>query len=393
MGNVQKHPWAPADPRRWPAGCTPTARGWVRWYKGASRWVASKSVPLADVEDKWIAKKRAIDKQESAPLPTALLYRDVLALFLAAQKARIGARNQPIAERTYANYVSELNRFGEFMVGGRSIASLPIGQIGPEEFSAYAQAHRHYGGAAFDSLVVRVSALFRWAADMEYIDRFRPGPTFIRPHKGRIRHERINLQKCFAPDEIMALLDAANNSMRLWIMLGLSCAMTNSDIAHLPRECIDWDNAVIDFRRRKTGAVRRIMPLPAGVLVAMKAHCRADPVNPAHDEFFFLSEYGLPLERARSRNGRWMPANTVSHLFGRLQKQAGVHRLRRSFTGLRTTFYNLCPPDRWEIERKIIMGRAHGTIDLDHYLERVGLEKLRELSDHVWSKAQQVTSE
>jgi hypothetical protein len=51
---------------------------------------------------------------------------------------------------------------------------------------------------------------------------------------------------------------------------------------------------------------------------------------------------------------------------------------------LRTTFYNACPRD-YELERKIIMGRAQGTVDYDSYLEGDGSDRLRELVDHVYS--------
>ena len=42
--------------------------------------------------------------------------------------------------------------------------------------------------------------------------------------------------------------------------------MNNSEVANLTRDVIDLDTAVIDFKRRKTGKIRRACPLPAEVV-------------------------------------------------------------------------------------------------------------------------------
>ena len=95
---------------------------------------------------------------------------------------------------------------------------------------------------------------------------------------------------------------------------------------------------------------------------------------------FFISADGRPYSESHASG----PRCSVSVLFGRLCEDAGVKRVGRSFSGLRTTFYNLAPSGEWELERKIIMGHAQGTIGLDSYLEDVGLDRLRHVVNSVW---------
>jgi len=391
MPRTTNDQWPP--PRhKWPANCTPTADGWVRWYKGRTRRVAPKSCPLAEIEDRWIAKKAAIDKAEKGEAPAdadpVRTYRMVASEFLSVQEARIDAPRHAIRRRTYQNYAKEVNAFGAFVYEGVKVGDRDIRDLGPPVFSAYARTYGSWKSSGFDSVVTRLSALFSWAEGMEYIDRFRPGPEFRRPAKANIRSERIDLAKSFTPTEAAKLYLAANHTVRCWVALGCCAAFNNSDIAHVSRTVTDLDAGVIDFRRRKTGKVRRVIPLPADVVVLLKQYGRPEPANPEAADLFFLTERtGLPYSRTASRDGAENPSCSISRLFAKLMEAAGVeHKKGRNFSGLRTTFYNLAPRSGYDTERKVIMGRAQGTVDLDAYLEDVGLDRLKHVVDHVWGQ-------
>jgi integrase len=305
---------------------------------------------------------------------------------LSVQKARIGAARNAIRERTYHNYVVELNAFGNFRVDQAKIADTDIRDIGPKHFSDYAATFLGWKASGFDSVVSRVSALFRWAVEMEYVDRFRPGPDFRRPEKKVIRSDRIELSKSFSPTDIAKLYLAANDTVRCWIALGVCAAFNNSDIGNLPRDVIDWKASTIDYRRRKTGKIRRVIPLPPDVLAMLRKYRRpADPVDAAHADLFFLTSAGLPFTRTKSRDGEYKPSDSVSRLFAKLMSATGTKTYGRNFSGLRTTFYNLAPRGEWDVERKIIMGHAQGSIDLDSYLEDVGVDRLAHVVNHVWN--------
>lgn len=377
--------WPP--PRSdWFPGFTAHRDGWVRRYAGLTVFCGGRKASRKEVEDKYLARTREIDgAPRRAPISPgpSMTYRDLLSDFMAACEARCKTgKPSPMSRRTLHNYDVVLNQFGKFVGGGT-----PIGQIGPIQFSAFASKFAGWKASGFDSIVCRVSALFRWAAQMEYIDRFRPGPQFVRPAKAHIRDDRIALAKSFTIEEVAKLYRAANPTMRCWIGLGICCAFNNSDIANVTRDAIDLDAALIDFRRRKTGKIRRICPLPPQVVADLRAYVRPEPCDAAHDDHFFLSVNGHPYSGTRKRDGK--PSDSISRLFRKLMDGVVPLVRGRNFSGLRTTAYNLMPDG---LERKIIMGHAHGDIGLDSYLEAIGVEKLRAAVEHVWLPIQHLTS-
>ncbi len=374
------------------ASFTVTADGYVAWHKRMNKTVfaCGRKTPVEEVEDRWKAKVAKLDadaRGEEIIDATDFLYRDALAEFLNIQKSRIHAKRNRIEERTYHNYEVALNAFGNFVVGGSKIADLPINEIGPIHFTAYAATFNKWKASGFDSVVSRVGALFRWAQQMDYIDRFRPGPQFRRPAKQDIRDQRIDLTKSFTPEEVATLYSAASHTIRCWIALGICAAFNNSDIGNVTRNVIDLDTGIIDFRRRKKGKERRVIPLPPDVVSLLKWYNRPDPVKPEWDDLFFLTEEGNPYTRTVNAAGEYKPSDSISRLFARLLEDVGVSTTAdgKNFSGLRTTHYNLAPNDKWEFERKVVMGHAKGTVALDSYLERLGVEELRKYVEHVWS--------
>ncbi|HLL90365.1 MAG TPA: hypothetical protein VK324_13785 [Tepidisphaeraceae bacterium] len=406
MPKPTRPPDWPPPKRRWPAGCCPYRDGWRRWYRGLPRHVCGKRTPLAEVEDRWIAVKRRLDAEADAtaradalPDPTraaaraAVTYRVVLSEFLTRQQWRVGAARDRIERRTYDNYVYELNRFGAFVHDGLKVADRPIDELAadPKVFTAYARHLGSWKASGFDSVVSRVLALFRWAGPlphgMGYCGPANQGPDFRRPDKEQLRDERIGQTFSFTPAEVATLYLAANHTVRCWIAQGVCGGFINSDVAHVTRDVQDLAVGVTDFRRRKQGKVRRVIPWPDDVVELLRQYCRPDASDPAHADLFYLSTNGNPYSRTREGSG---PSCSISRMFARLIEDAGVTKVRgRSFKGLRTTLYNRWPkvgPDGgpMDVERKIVMGRAQGTVDLDHYLEDVGLDRIRHGVNHVW---------
>ncbi len=343
--------------------------------------MAARTVPLDKLEQVCRERLDEIDRQieedSEAEVIGPLSYRDALGEYLAVQKARIGAARNRIEQRTFDNLKYELNKFGNFRIDGAPIAARMIDQIGPREFSAYAREFDSWKGSGFDSVVSRVLAFFRWAQGMEYVEKFNPGPQFQRPDKKQLRGERIEKQFSFTIPEIAALYHAANDTMQCWIALGVCAAFTNTDVSHLPKDIIA--GGVIDFRRRKEGRVRRVIPLPADVVELIAGYRRPETSLP----YFFVTTGG----NCYSRTGAGGPSCSISTLFARLIDESGVEKIKgRGFKGLRTSFFNLAPRSGYDTERKIIMGRAQGTIDYDSYLEDIGLDRLRHVVNHVWSQ-------
>lgn len=393
-------------------GFTRHRKGLVRWHDGAGRWVCGLKVELKAVEDLWAAKKAKLTPAKApaknvSPLPPERQVRTyfmVLAAFLKVQKDRVGAKRNKLAERSYHNYATELNAFGNFYFPGDrdhagnivrpagTISEMNIRDIGEPHFTAYAATFHGYAASAFDSVVSRVSAMFNWAFEMEWIDRYKPGPQFARPEKQAILDDRIDLSKRYEMEDLARMWEKASATERCWITLGLCGGMNNADVANLPRDkpVVDLDRGVIDYRRRKSGKKRRVMYLPPDVATLLRRYRR--PAEPATDdarEAFFVTEHGNPYARTKSRKGGYMPSNAVTTLWSKLETRAGVsHVDRRNFSGVRTTAWNAWPRGEYEMERKIVFGRDMRGIDMDHYLEDVGEDRVRHCISHVWTAFQ-----
>lgn len=371
--------WPPPENKR-PLGFTAGKDGWFKWYKGKTRFVASKTVKAELVPEIWQEKRKAIDQDSEFIIAPSgkLTYRQVLSGFMdhCHHRNKTG-KPTPLSDRSVHNYEVILNDFGNHVGGGKLIENVNR----PEIFTEYAKKFADWKASGYDSVVSRIGALFNWAIEMEYIQRWRCGPMFRRPAKSDLRSERIDLAKYIEPATIAKLYNAADDRMKLWIGLGLCAAFTNSDIAHVARECVDLDTGVIDFRRRKTGKIRRVCPLPGPIATLMRNYKRPEPADKAFEDYFFLTKSGHPFGRTRKTG--WNPSDTISRFWKKNLAAAEV--VGPVFTGLRTTFYNLAPGGEYELERKIVMGRARGNIDLDSYLERFKLERLVHVVGVVWA--------
>jgi len=92
-----------------------------------------------------------------------------------------------------------------------------------------------------------VKALMRWAFDQEILDSL---PRIL--NKYRIAVPAPTPQ-FFEVDEVKGLYDAATDPVKLYILLGLNCGYTQSDIATLEHSHVDWGQAMIVRDRNKTG--------------------------------------------------------------------------------------------------------------------------------------------
>jgi integrase len=353
----------------------------VRKYKGRTLFCGGRKATREQVERRFEFLRDEADRPAGSPPAAPQTYRELLSRFLASCRDRVRTgRPKPLSERTLHNYLVTLNDFGDFVGGGSIISEVNR----PDIFAAYGKRFGDWKASGFDSIVTRVGALFRWAAEMEYIDRYRPGPSFARPHKSILRDERLQLQFCFSPEEYRKLARSAGQTMRCFIGLGLYAAMNNSEVSHLAREVVDLDAKRIDFQRRKKGRIRRICPLPDDLVDSLRNYARPHAADARDEGFYFLTRRGHLYSSTRHHDGK--PGDSLGRMFRKLMDSAGVElRPGRGFHGLRTTFYNACPRD-YELERKIIMGRAQGTVDYDSYLEGDGSDRLRELVAHVHSK-------
>jgi integrase len=117
-----------------------------------------------------------------------------------------------------------------------------------------------------------------WTAPRRWERIFRLGN---RSDVAKLKRERPVEPKSFNVEELQRLYQAADKTMRLWILLGLQVGMTQRDVAKLCPEQIDLENRTLWYRRSKTGCYARV-PLWDETYALLKPYCRrsAKPEDP-----------------------------------------------------------------------------------------------------------------
>lgn len=413
----RRQPWPPPKPKNFEF--TPHIKGWAKWYKGQTRTIALKTLDRQAVRDAWDDQKKKIDAALAGQARLAGgkgTLREVASEFYAYLDHRVTTGHPaPMSEYTREDYKRYVGDFGRTAGADR-----PLADYRQDDFTAFAKTLAGRAPSTLARAVANVQGFFQWAVDEGHLDELPPfGRYFVKPKMQESRDVRLAQEKSYATGEVPALWRAATHVERCWIALGLNGALDNADLANLPLPevggVLDLDAALLDYRRRKRGKVRRVIPLrPLTVRLIrhyLKRH-RAAPALPEYAGLLFLTESGLPLGRIKeseARPGRANPIDAVAGKWQRLMVRAGLRAKptvtttgrgasrkrslkfagdadRRGFRSLRTSFVNLAPPG-YRDEVEIILGHSHGSVLLDNYLERFGLDRLRGLVDHIWDAA------
>ncbi len=232
------------------------------------------------------------------------------------------------------------------------------------------------------------------------------GVYFVRPPAADLDDQRIRADKRYNPEELRRLWSHAGHLERAWMALGLNGGLDNADLANLPMPerggVLDLEAGVLDYRRRKAGRVRRVIPLrPLAVLLIrhyLKRH-RPQPADPQVADRLFLTPTGLPLQRPGGidylamRWDRLMRRAGLRSPLPRRRRAVDPDRQRqykavgstsgRGFRSLRTTMANAAPRG-WRDELELLMGHRGQGVLVRNYLEKVGIEQLRELVELIW---------
>jgi integrase len=347
--------WPPA---RVPTGVLTYRDGYRVCMAGKVIHLAGRGATYAQVMARLAAVTAERPERVTRPVKSDLTLGDAINAYLAHVEFK--SQQGITSERTAINHHYELKWFMEHV--GDAVA---LSALGPAHFGSYRRAISAKSEHTIRKAMACVGSFMRWCERAEHIDRIRFGPDWLRPRQTEIRSARAGTTKTIGPAMLRRLWNAADPQMRAWIALGIVGGFTPSDIAHLTRECIDGN--VIDFRRRKTGRVRRVIPLPADVLELLPR---------GKGPLVFTRDDGSPWHH----NSAGTADSGVTYHFRRVVL---AHGLRVKFTGLRTTHYNITPRE-FRDERAVVMGRARGTIDLDFYAESEGLSRLSEFTEHLW---------
>jgi integrase len=254
------------------------------------------------------------------------------------------------------------------------------------------------GPHAQSRVITIVRSIFKHAYDSDLIDRpVKFGTGLDRPSatlKRRIRRaaEMENGKRLFEPAEIRAMIQAAEMPLRAMILLGINGGFGNTDCASLPVKAVDFDRAVIEFDRPKTG-IERVVPLWSETLEALHQAVAKRP-KAANDEaarLVFLTVFGKPWVREivhrSADNGieKVVPLDAIGHEFSKLISRLAIKRKGVGFYALRHTFRTWADEVRDQHAIHRIMGHTIPGMS-GIYVEEISLDRLRAVVNHVRTK-------
>lgn len=385
------------------ANYSPHRDGWVKWYKNKTRFVCSKNTPPEQVDDEWAKLKAQIDGADRPRSANGIALRHLYSLYIEWAERRVKTgRPKPLSPFTLEDQIRTLRSFVKTVGGSKDVSELT-----PADFAAYAATLDGRAASTASRHIAYVKAMFAWGDEDDHCASPKFGTSFVKPPAAVRRDERIGAEKMYTPEEIGAVWLVARDEEKLWMAMALTGGMDNSDISHITRDIVDMDKGVFDYRRRKVGRIRRVIPIHPVVLSLLIPHLES-----TSGERLFSTPNGHPLVRmnpSKKRPGRANPIDYIAMRWTRLLQESGVRgkpertkveeedgtvrrpltwkpsQERRGFRGLRTTFSNLVPMGYGD-ERDIIMGHTKGSTFVENYLERIGTERLREVVNHVWGE-------
>jgi len=349
---------------------------------------------------KWEDWKAAIDKYErqrealyagrepEEPGDT-LSVEDACNAFLEAKEVLLLAGE--LSQRTFDDYKATCERIVKQFGRKRSVESLV-----PADFNDLRKSlAKRFGPVRLSNEITWVRMVFRYVGPS--IDGHptanlleRPvnfGPVFRKPSKRVMRiHREESGEKLFAPAEIQTLLDLAIEPMRTIILLGINCALGNTDIGQLELRHLDLDNRWLNFPRPKTGIKRRIRLWPETVDALhnvlkerenKRQRKRKVPWTDPHPELVFLTKYGQPWHNGTADNPTTREMSKLLH-------KANLRRPGLSYYALRHTFQTIGEESGDVVAVRAIMGHAPDSGDMGSvYRERMSDERLIRVAHHV----------
>ena len=188
-----------------------------------------------------------------------------------------------------------------------------VEDLGPEDFQRF-RSHlvrrglktkgSGLGVYALNRNITIIKGIFKYSYEVGYIKHpIRYGKSFDKPKASIIRKNRqatelANGKRLFAVSEMRSLLDACGNPLRAMILLGINGGFGNTDCARLPLAAVDWNQAIIEFYRPKTG-IERMVLLWSETLDALRETLakRPKPADEDSGKLVFLTAFGCPWVR------------------------------------------------------------------------------------------------
>ena len=257
-----------------------------------------------------------------------------------------------------------------------------VDDLAADDFEALrAQMAERWGPVRLGNAITRVKSVFKYGLDNGLIEKaIRYGSEFRKPDKAVLRRHRAqNSEKMLEADQLRGLIEAAPVPLKAMILLGVNAGFGNHDVATLPQTALDLERGWLNFPRPKTGISRRCPLWPETVAALREALVKQPaPKDEAVANLVFINSRGsawvVTTEKSRTDN--------VSHHFGELLKELGIHRDGLGFYTLRHVFRTIADAARDPVAIDLIRGHTDPSMG-GHYRERVEDSRLRAVADHV----------
>jgi len=282
-----------------------------------------------------------------------------------------------------------------------------VSDLAPDDFRQYRQHLIRHGSSsklrglgvhAITRCITVVRGIFRYAYESDLIDKpIKYGKSFEKPsatlmRKSRQAAESKNGKRLFKPAEILSLLNASDVPLRAMILLGINGGFGNTDCARMTLRAIDFDRALVEFPRPKTG-VERTVPLWPETVNALRQSLanRPAPTNEESAALTFINTFGRPWVReithrkANNTIEKVVPIDGICQEFSKLLRKLGLKRRGLGFYSLRHTFRTWADEVRDQHAIHRIMGHTIPGMS-GIYVEEISLDRLRAVVNHVRSK-------
>lgn len=287
-----------------------------------------------------------------------------------------------LTSRTWGDYYRICEMLIDFFGGGQLVPALQ-----PEDFDRFrAKLATVRGPVAIGNAINRTRIVMKWALDNDLIERpVRFGTVFKKPAKKSMRlAKEKGGSRVLSAEDVRTLIGAAKAPMRAMILLGVNCGFGQNDVATLPLDAIDLDSGWIDFRRPKTGIMRRCALWLETVEALRAAQAeRPTPADLADAPLAFLTHRGAKWirEAVKADTDQVYFNDYIASEFAKLATRLGVKR-RGSFYNLRHTFRTVADGCKDQAAIDCVMGHTRGTM-AEEYRDGIDNSRLRAVADFV----------
>ena len=277
--------------------------------------------------------------------------------------------------------LAEYDRVGQY-VADKLDRDAAVHSLVPDDFGRLHRALTRDAGNSPTVLKRRITIArmpFKWGFDMALIDAVRFGPKFKLPKSEDIEQARRERgRQTYTPEELKAIIDAANPTLKAAVLLGINGGYTQKEVAELRSVWLDADAGVLDHLRGKTKATRRV-PLWPETLAALEAVPKHKPKASARG-LVFVTREGKPYHQDHP-----VRIDGIGQMFDRLTKKLKINLDQAGFGKLRATHRTASNRVMDDNACKIVMGHKLKGVD-PNYIRNIDDDRLRAVvgAVHKW---------